>query len=220
MVISEKNEPLVRIPTILCVTLEDVMLMSWILARQLNYQCVMLCLQYGDIVRYLYLKSVCRSCWMSRKFPPFTMSLSGDSIISSAEITAVGKNLRYIGNLLYQCNNFAGGIDAVFAIPGAFWWRKVSFLEAPPSNSHHQDMLRLHVLKGIPVNLHFQLASLMVVVFKCISHLWHSCSGISTNLRLDVNSITSTIYMDFCSTRIPGWVGYSNWEWLLDVYVL
>jgi len=24
----------------------------------------------------------------------------------------------YIGNLLYQCNNFAGGIDAVFAIPG------------------------------------------------------------------------------------------------------
>ena len=91
MVISEKNEPLVRIPTILCVTLEDVMLMSWILARQLNYQCVMLCLQYGDIVRYLYLKSVCRSCWMSRKFPPFTMFLSGDSIISSAEITAVGK---------------------------------------------------------------------------------------------------------------------------------
>ena len=24
----------------------------------------------------------------------------------------------YVGNLLYQCNNFAGGIDAVFAIPG------------------------------------------------------------------------------------------------------
>ena len=24
----------------------------------------------------------------------------------------------YMGNLLYQCNNFAGGIDAVFAIPG------------------------------------------------------------------------------------------------------
>ena len=46
------------------------------------------------------------------------MSLSGDSIISSAELTAVGKNVRYIGNLLYQCNNFAGGIDAVFAIPG------------------------------------------------------------------------------------------------------
>ena len=26
--------------------------------------------------------------------------------------------LRYSGNLLYQCNNFAGGIDAVLALPG------------------------------------------------------------------------------------------------------
>ena len=87
----------------------------------------MLCLQYGDILRYLYLKVFADLVNVSEVPTIHQMSLSGDSIISSAELTAVGKNVRYIGNLLYQCNNFAGGIDAVFAIPGAFGEEKYHF---------------------------------------------------------------------------------------------
>jgi hypothetical protein len=56
---------------------------------------------------------------------------------------------RYTGCLLYQCNNFAGGVDALFAFPGL--WRVVTISVYPenPRNgilgyTHFLDTRRAH----------------------------------------------------------------------------